>query len=159
MRLAMENKRMPGGSYGKFAITLAISFAVMYAVMFLNVYDTGHIYISLNRFYMAMLMVSPMAVVMMAMMSSMYANKKWNRAIMAGGTLVFLLSFAALRNQAAVGDVQYMRGMIPHHSSAILTSTQANIKDPEVRKLADGIIATQEREIAEMKEILKRMEK
>ena len=138
---------------------LTISLAIMYAIMFLNVFDTGHIYISLNRLYMALLMVSPMAVLMMGMMGHMYTNKKLNAAIMAGGALVFILCLAALRNQAAIGDVQYMRGMIPHHSSAILTSTQANIKDPEVRKLADGIIETQEREIAQMKKILKRMKK
>lgn len=150
---------MPNGSYRKFALMLTLSLAVMYGVMFLNVFDTGHIYISLNRFYMALLMVSPMAVIMMSLMGRMYVNKKLNTAIVAGGTLVFILSLAALRNQAAVGDIQYMRGMIPHHSSAILTSTQANIKDPEVRKLADSIIATQEREIAQMKAVLKRMGK
>jgi uncharacterized protein (DUF305 family) len=50
-----------------------------------------------------------------------------------------------------------MKAMIPHHSSAIMTSKSANIKDSEVRKLADSIIASQEREIAQMENILKRM--
>ena len=72
---------------------------------------------------------------------------------------VFGLSLAGVRTQTLVGDVQYMKGMIPHHSIAIMTSKNANIKDPEVRKLADGIIATQEKEIAEMKAILARMKK
>jgi len=49
--------------------------------------------------------------------------------------------------------------MIPHHSSAILTSENANIKDPEVRKLADGIIEAQKREIAEMKVLIKKLSK
>jgi len=52
-----------------------------------------------------------------------------------------------------------MKGMIPHHSSAIMTSKNADIKDPEVKKLSEGIIQAQEKEIAEMKAILKRMKK
>ena len=40
-----------------------------------------------------------------------------------------------------------------------MTSENADIKDPEVRKLADGIIEAQKKEIAEMKAILQRMEK
>ncbi len=45
--------------------------------------------------------------------------------------------------------------MIPHHSIAILTSSRAHISDPRVRKLADGIIATQRREIGEMEVLIK----
>lgn len=55
-------------------------------------------------------------------------------------------------------DKQYMKAMIPHHSSAILTSEKANIKDPEVKKLAEEIIKAQEEEIAQMKKVLERME-
>ncbi len=42
---------------------------------------------------------------------------------------------------------------------AILTSENAAIKDPEVKKLADNIIKTQKEEIAEMKRLLKRLKK
>lgn len=77
-----------------------------------------------------------------------------------GISLVFFaIIFAGIRTQTPISDVQYMKAMIPHHSSAILTSENANIKDPEVRKLADGIIEAQKKEIAEMKAILKRMGK
>ena len=48
-------------------------------------------------------------------------------------------------------DVGYMNAMIPHHSIAILTSERAQITDLRVRTLADEIIEAQEREIAEMK--------
>jgi hypothetical protein len=41
--------------------------------------------------------------------------------------------------------------MIPHHSIAINNARKASISDPRVRKLADGIIESQVREIAEMK--------
>jgi uncharacterized protein (DUF305 family) len=71
--------------------------------------------------------------------------------IVIGSAVVFAVSLWLLRSQATVGDVAYMRAMIPHHSIAVLTSERAKIKDPRVRKLADGIIETQMREIAEMK--------
>jgi uncharacterized protein (DUF305 family) len=51
-----------------------------------------------------------------------------------------------------------MKAMIPHHSSAILTSERADIQDPEVRKLADEIIAAQKKEIAKMNALIKKLE-
>lgn len=136
---------------------LLISFIVMYTVMFLNVEQTDHVYLSTNRFYMALLMVAPMAVVMLALMGKMYPNQKLNIGIITGSTLTFIIVLVLLRQQAFIGDKAYLKAMIPHHSSAILNSKQANIKDPEVKKLAEQIIQSQEEEIAEMKGILERM--
>ena len=59
-----------------------------------------------------------------------------------------------MRSQATVADVAYMEAMIPHHSIAILTSERARIVDPRVRRLADGIIESQRREIAEMRALV-----
>ena len=150
---------MKNNNYRMLAIMLVVSFLVMYAVMFSNVSALDHIYLSLTRVYMALLMVTPMALVMLLLMSKMYPNKKRNAVIISASIVVFILSLLALRTQTPINDVQYMKAMIPHHSSAILTSTKANIKDPEVRKLADGIIKSQEKEIDEMKELLKKLEK
>ena len=155
----MENeKKMQSMSYKKFSLMMVISFIIMYSVMFLNVDEANHIYLSLTRTYMAILMITPMAVIMMFMMGKMYPNKKLNTSIMLVAVVLFGVFFAGLRTQTPVGDVQYMKAMIPHHSSAIMTSKNANIKDPEVKKLSEGIIASQEKEIAEMKAILARME-
>jgi uncharacterized protein (DUF305 family) len=57
-----------------------------------------------------------------------------------------------------VDDVSYMRAMIPHHSIAIMTSERANITDPRVRELADGIIEAQVKEIGEMKALIADLE-
>lgn len=145
-------------SYTKLAISLCCSFVVMYAVMFLNVAESNHIYLSLTRTYMTLLMVAPMAVIMLLVMGGMYKNKGKNAVIAIGSIIVFVASLFFLRNQTFVSDVQYMKAMIPHHSSAILTSNHAHIKDPEVRKLADDIIKAQEKEIAEMKAYIDRLE-
>lgn len=144
-------------SYRKFWVTMLISFFIMYIVMFLNMDRLAHYHTSTTRIYMAILMVAPMAVVMMLMMSEMYTNKKLNAGIVVAGVVVFFGVLVALRTQNPIGDVQYMKAMIPHHSSAILTSKHADIKDPEVKKLAEQIIKTQEEEIAQMEAILKRM--
>lgn len=145
-------------SYRKLIIMMFISFIIMYSVMFLNVDDFNHIYFSTTRFYMAILMVAPMALVMLLMMNQMYPNKKLNSTIIISSIIVFFVTVVLLRTQTPIGDKAYMKAMIPHHSSAILTSKHAQIKDPEVRKLADQIIQSQEREIAQMEKILERMD-
>lgn len=137
---------------------MIISFLVMYIVMFLNIDKIYHYHTSTSRVYMALLMVAPMAVVMMMMMGKMYPNKKTNIAVIIGAVIVFIVTLMALRTQTPVSDVQYMKAMIPHHSSAILTSKNANIKDPEVKKLAEEIIKSQEKEIAQMEAAIKRMQ-
>ena len=100
-----------------------------------------------------------MAIVMMLMMGKMYPDKKTNSVIIASGAVVFVLTLIALITQTPVSDVQYMKAMIPHHSSAIMVSKKANLKDPEVRKLADQIIQSQEKEIAEMEAMIDRLSK
>ena len=127
--------------------------------MFLNVDDISHVYLSLNRLYMTLLMVSPMGIIMVMLMRGMYQNRMLNGAIIAASSIVFVLSLICLRTQAFVSDEQYMKGMIPHHSSAIMTSKHAAIRDAEVRILADSIIQSQEEEIRQMKAVLSRLQK
>jgi uncharacterized protein (DUF305 family) len=107
---------------------------------------------------MALIMGATMAIVMLAFMWKMYPNKTANIGILVGSLAVFAISLWLVRSQATVGDVAYMKAMIPHHSIAILTSERANITDPRVRKLADGIIAAQKKEIGEMKDYIRDLE-
>ena len=118
--------------YLKFMLMLGISFLVMYSVMFLNVASLAHIHLSLTRTYMTLLMIAPMAVMMVIMMGHMYPNKQRNRAIIITSLGVFVLALVGLRAQVPIGDAQYMRAMIPHHTSAILTSREADLMDAEV---------------------------
>ena len=136
---------------------MVISFLIMYLIMFLNMETIDHYHTSDTRIYMAMLMVSPMAIVMMLMMGRMYPDRKMNRGIIVSAAFIFALSLILLRAQFPIDDKQYMKAMIPHHSSAIMTSRNANIQDPEVKKLSEQIIKSQEEEIAQMESILKRL--
>lgn len=141
-------------SYRRFGAMIATSTVVMFGLMYLNTYEFAHVYFSETRAYMALLMGATMALIMLAFMSSMYKSKLVNLGIFAGSAAVFVLSLWLVRSQTTVADVSYMRAMIPHHSIAILTSERADISDPRVRELADGIIKTQLEEIAEMKALI-----
>lgn len=145
--------------YKTFFIMLACSFAAMYITMYLNTYEIDHVYFSLTRFYMTCLGISAMAVIMWFFMRKMYQNKKKNIAILAGSVVLFISALALVRVQAPIiGDVLWMKAMIPHHSIAILTSERADIQDPEVKQLANDIIKAQRKEIEEMKTMINRLE-
>ena len=126
--------------------------------MYLNTYALDHVYFSETRLYMAVYMGASMAVVMLSFMLGMYASRGANIAIYAVAGLLFVASLGLLRTQATVQDVSWMKAMIPHHSIAILTSERARISDPRVRELADNIIETQRREIAEMQALIDDLE-
>ena len=100
-----------------------------------------------------------MAVIMLSFMLNMYQKKGINIAIYIGSIVVFALTLWVIRSQSTVGDTDYMKAMIPHHSIAIMTSERAQITDPRVRKLADEIIAAQRREISEMKYLINELER
>jgi uncharacterized protein (DUF305 family) len=144
--------------YLMFGLMLLTSFIEMYAVMFLNVAQWDHVMLSWTRTYMSLLMVAPMGVIMLLYMWSMYKNRMANFAILAVCIVVFTVTLVLLRQQIPVGDVNWLKAMIPHHSSAILVSQRAHIEDEEARLLAHEIIEAQKREIAQMKKILYRLE-
>ncbi len=137
--------------YGRFLAMIGTSTIVMYGLMYLNTYAAGHVFFSQTRMWMALYMGGMMAIIMLAFMLGMYANRKMNIAIFAGGLIAFAAGVYLVRSQETVGDVAWMKAMIPHHSIAILTSERADISDPRVRELADAIIEAQRSEIEEMK--------
>lgn len=149
---------MEKSSYLKFTAMMAVSFVVMYAVMFLNADVFDHVMLSTTRTYMTILMIAPMAVSMLLFMWKMYKNKVLNYIILGASIVVFVSTLFMLRNQTLIADVQWMKAMIPHHSSAIMVSQKAHLEDPEAIKLAEEIIEAQKREIAQMKKMIDRLE-
>jgi len=155
----MDQDSKKKNNYTKFVGMLAASFVAMYVTMYLNTYAIDHVYFSLTRFYMSCLGISAMAIIMYVAMRGMYQNKKKNIAIIVGSIALFLAALGLVRVQAPIiGDVLWMKAMIPHHSIAILTSERADIQDPEVKQLAEDIIKAQRMEIEEMKQMIKRLE-
>jgi hypothetical protein len=142
--------------YKMLGLNLLISLVIMYFVMFTMIYSMAEFYNNLNMFYMAIMMAAPMGILMLLMMGEMYAKKKLNTIIYAGSALLFTLAFIGVRAQLLVGDRQFLRSMIPHHSGAILMCEQASLKDPEIQALCGNIIISQKQEIDQMKAILAR---
>lgn len=142
--------------YKKLAIMAILSFISMYILMYSMVDKLANVVPNINQFYMAGLMTMPMIVIEVLLMRSMYMNRKWNTGIIAVSVVLLLGFFLAIRQQAAVSDRQFLRGMIPHHAAAILMSKKSPSQDPEIQKLQQEIISSQEKEIAQMRAILAR---
>jgi hypothetical protein len=155
---AQRSEMSSGMGYGRFAAMIATSTIVMFGLMYLNTYAIEHVRYSQTRTWMALLMGATMALIMIGYMWKMYKNRAANIGIVTASIAVFLGALWLVRSQETVGDVAYMKAMIPHHSIAIMTSERANIRDPEVRLLADRIIDAQIREITEMERLIAKLE-
>ncbi len=151
-----DNQNKQRNNYLRFFAMIATSMVVMFFLMYLNSYQIiDHAWFSETRFFMTLLMGGAMLIIMLAFMLRMYKNTTANVAIFIGGALLMILAVWLVRSQITVTDTDYMEGMIPHHSIAILTSERAQIEDVRVRELADGIIDAQRREIKEMEWLIK----
>ncbi len=138
-------------NYSKFFAMIGTAMVLMYLLTYLNSSQIlDHAWFSETRLFMTLIMGGSMTLVMLAFMKDKYKNKKANIVIVVGAIVMFGLAVFLVRSQATVTDVDYMEGMIPHHSIAILTSENSQIEDIRVRNLADGIIKAQRREIKEM---------
>ena len=145
--------------YLRFAAMIVTSTVVMYLLTYTNLFEVGHAHFSLERLYMAVLMGSAMAIIMLGFMwGMMYRNTKVNVAIVVGALVVGAAAFTASQMQTFVGDERYMKAMIPHHSIAILTSERSDLDDVRVQKLAQGISRTQVKEIKQMEWLLQDIE-
>jgi hypothetical protein len=143
-------------AYRNFTIELAADFTVMYLVMYTMIRSFDHFRLNVDNVYMTLMMVAPMSVIMLASMRSMFTNRRLNWAIRVGAAAVFIIAFGAMRTQAAVGNEQFLKAMIPHHSGAILMCQEASLTDPEITELCRGIVRSQQAEIAKMEALLAR---
>lgn len=151
-----HTKEQHHSPYKNFAIELLIDSIIMFFVMYSMVAFAKHVYLNSNNVYMTLMMVAPMALIMLVSMRHMYQNKKLNLVLMVGFAAIFIASTYAMRTQAGVGNAQFLRAMIPHHSGALLMCREANITDPEIIALCKQIEESQTKEIAQMEQILKR---
>ena len=146
--------KMPAANkmqYQKLLIMVILSFIAMFILMYSMVDKFENVTININQFYMAALMTAPMIIIEIALMGSMYMNKKLNLFIIAISSIVLVACFLFIRNQTGVSDKQFLRSMIPHHAAALLMAKEAKIKDPEINKLINDIISSQQKEIDFMK--------
>lgn len=142
--------------YQRLGISTAINAVIMYLVMYTMIDGLHDFYNNINQVYMVMMMAAPMVIIMLFDMRAMFTDKKLNLILYALSAALLVLGFVGMRTQAAVGNEQFLRAMIPHHSGAILMCGQAGISDPEIIKLCEGIKRSQQSEIDQMKEMLRR---
>ena len=109
---------------------------------------------SVGKFYMSVIMATLMGLLEVIMFD--FHMKTISVAYYL--SLVFLLvAFIYLyRNQLYIEDKDYLNEMIEHHSMALLTSEEIlqHTKSERVKKLAENIISTQEKEIDYMKQLV-----
>jgi uncharacterized protein (DUF305 family) len=133
---------------------VVLSFIAMYVLMYAMVDEFGHVYNNVNQVYMAGLMAAAMVPIELALMRSMYPDRRLNVI----GLLVAVVALAAcwmlIREQVAVTDRQFLRSMIPHHGGAVLMCEQITPQDDRIRALCRAIIKSQREEIAQMQSLL-----
>lgn len=143
-------KPMMSMGWGRFAAMIALSAAIMFFLMYQLIYTLDDAEFSVNRFIAALVMACVMTAVMLGFRWSMYQGRTAKIAVFAGSIVLAIALIFVNRSQVLENDVRFMQAMIPHHSIAINNARKSRITDPRVRKLADGIIESQVREIAEM---------
>ena len=127
--------------------------AGLFSTMNIWTVSKNHIRFHLNDIYMVILMTSWMFLFMILFSWSHYDNP---RAYLIISIIILTLTLIAIRKQLFINDQQYIRGMIPHHSMAILMSQKIldKTKNPEIKELSKQIIKTQEEEINLMTNML-----
>ena len=142
--------------YVRLAAMIVLSFIWMYVAMYAMVNVVADVYPNVNNAYMAALMAGPMVLFELAVMREMYRSRPWNIGAAVLAVAIVAGSFLSIRAQTGVGDGEFLRSMIPHHSAAILMCREASVEDPEIKELCANIVASQQREIDQMRTILDR---
>lgn len=153
-----QQKKSMGMSWGRFAAMIGTSTVIMVFLMYQLVYSFDHALFSVNRLIASLVMGCVMAVVMLAFMWSMYEGRGTKITVLILAALLGALLLFVNRSQAVIGDVNFMKSMIPHHSIAINNARNSSISDPRVRELADDIIRAQVLEIEAMKQLINDIE-
>ncbi len=132
------------------------SFIIQLIVMSTFMTDSyKNITFSIGKFYMAVIMAILMGLTEVLMFDT---HMKTVSGIYYLSLFFVLVVFVYLyRNQVYIEDKDYLNEMIEHHSMALLTSEEILQKthSERVKKLAENIIVTQEKEIEYMRQLIK----
>ncbi len=130
------------------------SFIIQFFVMsFIMTNTYKDIRFSVGKFYMATIMALIMGLLEVLMFDT--HMKTFSVIYYLSLGLMLLLFIYLYRNQMYVEDKDYLNEMIEHHSMALLTSEEIlqHTKSEKVKRLAENIITTQEKEIETMKQL------
>jgi hypothetical protein len=147
---------MHANPYARLALMAALHFCAMFALMYAMVDRLPNVLPNLNQAYMAALMTAPMLFFELLLMGGMYPSRAANAAVLGAGAVLLAGGFWAIRAQAAIGDAQFLRSMIPHHAGAILMCRKAPVHDPQIERLCASIVSGQQSEIDWMRARLAR---
>ena len=129
-----------------------IQFIVMSCIM-TNSYK--NITFSVGKFYMSVIMALLMGLLEVFMFDiHMRIISLYYYLILFFMLSIFIYLY---RNQIYIEDKDYLQEMIEHHSMAILTSDEIlqKTKSERIKKLAETILTTQEKEIEYMRQLIK----
>ena len=135
---------------------------MLFNPMSMLAYNIDHLYNSKTLFYGGCLMASNMiwAHEIVHYLSMGHFN---SRLFLFGTLLSSIIVFFVLREQLFITEEDWLKRMIPHHSTALTTTNQLlknrekDLKsNPQLFRLAKDIIYNQEREIVLMKLMLEK---
>ena len=119
------------------------------------IYKLDHLYFSKTLLYGGLFMASNMiwAHEIVHYITMNHFNPNY---FLFGVVLSLVIANNLLRNQYCVNEKEWLKRMIPHHSTALTTSYKIynRTSDPKIKKLANEIINTQKKEIKQMKSML-----
>jgi hypothetical protein len=132
--------------HGFFIMLISMFLAGYASTMNMWIDKLDDFYFSLNDFYMVGLMTGWMFFFMGLF------TLEFGKVLF--GLVLGIIFFVLIRKQTFVNEIQYLRGMIPHHSMAIMMSKHLEKKPNSIQHLLDQIIQSQEKEIIIMKNYL-----
>jgi hypothetical protein len=127
----------------------------MFVMSFIMTNSLSNITFSMGKFYMSVIMTLLMGLLEVLMFD--FYMKTISASYYLSLFLMLTIFIYIYRNQVYIEDKDYLSEMIEHHSMALLTSEEIlqNTKSERVKRLAENIISTQEKEIEYMRQLLK----
>ena len=140
--------------YQSIMFVIMIFVGISFNAMNMLAFRFDDLYLSLTLFYGGLIMASNM--IWAHEIIHFIHMGKMNPLVFTVGIALTIVTTLIIREQIFVDDDQWLRRMISHHSTALTTShkIKERTKNAELKKLAEDIIDTQEREIAQMKRLL-----